>query len=98
MIDFLSQLAMELGEGVWSVAAGLVGWAMGLLADLIILLSAVLPETLFELPQLAGMWETGLGWLNWFVPIGQMEAVLAAWAAATVGYYTFQYILKHVGK
>lgn len=97
MIDFLGNLAVELGDSVWSVASGVIGWLFGLLADLILVLSAALPDGgIWELPEVAAQWETGLGWLNWWLPIGQIAAALAVWAAATVAYYTFQYILKHI--
>lgn len=95
MLDLLGGLALELGDAVWDLAAGTVGWLFGFLADMIILLSAALPDgDLMQLPQVIGQWETGLGWLNWWMPVGQLVALLTTWVAATVAYYVFQYILR----
>lgn len=94
MLDLLGSLASELGDGVFSVASGILAWAIGLIADLILVLSAALPDDPFTLPQVAADWELGLSWLNWFVPVGQIAVLLAAWVAATLAYYAFQFILK----
>lgn len=99
MIEFLGGLASTFGEGVWDVASGVLGWLIGVVADLIIVLSAALPDgDLMQLPAVGEMWETGLGWLNWWLPIGQLAALLATWIAATIAYYAFQFILRHIGK
>lgn len=98
MLELLGGLATELGEGVWSVASGLIGWLIGVVADLILTLSAALPDDPMKLPEVAADWEQGLSWLNWFVPVGQIAALLAAWVAATVAYYAFQFILKQMAK
>lgn len=99
MLDLLGGLAQEFGDGVWSVASGLIGWLFGALADVIIMFSAALPNgDLLQLPQVIEQWETGLGWLNWWMPVGQLAALLAAWVAATIAYYVFQFILKQIGK
>ena len=97
LIGTLGDLALEFGDSVFSVAAGLIGWLVGMLADLILILSAALPADFAELPTLAAGWETGLGWLNWWVPVGQIALVIAAWAAATVAYYAYKFILRHAG-
>lgn len=93
ILTWIAEQVGIFGEGVWSVASGVAAWGVGLLADLIIVLSAALPDDPFTLPELASQWETGLGWLNWWVPVGQIAAVIAAWAAAVVAFYAFRYIL-----
>lgn len=94
MLEFLGGLAVEFGDGVWSVASAVLAWGIGLIADLILVLSAALPDDPFTLPEVAADWELGLSWLNWFVPIGQMAALMGVWVVATISYYTFQFVLK----
>ena len=96
MIGFLGDLVLNFGDSVWDVCAGLLGWLVGFLASLITLLSASLPADPFQFPEVISEWNTGLSWLNWFVPIGQISAILAAWIAATIAYFTFQFILRHI--
>lgn len=96
MLDFLGGLAVELGDGVWSVASGVLSWLFGMVASFIISLSAALPDDPLHLPEVFAQWETGIEWLNWFVPVGQIAAIMAAWVAATVSYYVFQFILKQL--
>lgn len=91
-----------LGDAVWywgadalDVIAGGIGWVVGLLANFIIFLSAALPDgNLAELPQALNTWDTGLMWLNWWLPIDQLAAVMAAWVAATIVYFVFQFKLR----
>lgn len=94
MLEFLGGLAAEFGDGVFSVASGILAWGIGLIADLILTLSAALPDDPFTLPEVAADWELGLSWLNWFVPVGQIAALLGVWVAATIAYYMFQFVLK----
>lgn len=94
MLEFLGNLAVQFGDGVWSVASGVLAWAIGFVAELIIMLSAALPNDPFTFPEVIEQWETGLEWLNWFVPVGQIAAIMGVWIAATVAYYAFQFILK----
>lgn len=93
IVQWIAQLVGEFGEGVWSVASGVAAWGIGLLADLIIVLSAALPDDPLEIPQVAEQWETGLSWLNYWVPVGQIAAMLAAWVAAVIAFHAFRYIL-----
>jgi hypothetical protein len=71
---------------------------MGLLNDFIDALLditlAVLPTSPFSahISALAGL--PYLGILNWFVPIGAMVAVGAAWLAAVAVYYIIMIILR----
>lgn len=39
---------------------------------------------------------TGLGWLNWFLPIGTMLELMSAWLAAIALYYLASIILRWV--
>ena len=99
-MDFFGMLAdaaVKFGESAIDVAAGGVAWVLGTLADLLIVLSAALPDGgIWELPEVGGMWEHGLGWLNWWLPIGQLAAILAAWVAATVAYFVFQFKFRRM--
>lgn len=94
MLDWVAWGMGWFGEGVAETFSGLVAWGIGLIADLLITLSAALPSDPFELPQVAEQWETGLAWLNWWLPIGQIVALLAAWAAANIAYITFSWVIR----
>lgn len=96
MLEFLGGLALELGDGVWSVVSGVIGWVFGALASIIIALSAALPDDPIRMPEVVQDWELGLSWLNWFVPVGQIAVLMAAWVAATISYFFFQFILKQI--
>lgn len=37
-----------------------------------------------------------LGWLNWFVPVGQILGVLAAWLSAIALFYMYSIIMRWV--
>lgn len=58
---------------------GLIGKAVSWLAD-------VLPESPFiaAVGELGSGFEVGLAWLNTFVPVGQIAAMVTAWAVALV--------------
>lgn len=98
MFDMLFGLFETFGEGVWGVVGGALGWLVGVVADLIIALSAALPDNIFEFPQVIGNWETGMGWLNWFVPVSQLKALLIAWVAATVTFYGTRFVFDFISK
>lgn len=98
MFDLLLGLFDKFGEGVWSVVGGALGWVVGTLATLIINLSAALPDNIFELPTVISSWETGLCWLNWFVPVAQLEAMLVAWVGATVAFYGARFVFDFIAK
>lgn len=97
MFDLIWQAVGTFGEGVLGTVSGVVAFGIGLLADLILTLAAALPEDPFDLPVVAGQWEQGLAWLNWWLPIGQIAALLAAWAVAQLAYLSFSVILKKLG-
>lgn len=95
IIGTLGDFVLTFGMDAFDVAAGALGWLIGLAADLLIVISAALPDGGFlELPEIAGIWETGLGWLNWWLPIGQIAAILGTWLGATLAYYFFQLKLR----
>jgi len=35
-----------------------------------------------------------LGWLNWFIPVSQMVAILEVWLVAVALFYVYQMILR----
>ena len=97
LIGILGDAVIHFGTTAIDVAAGGIGWVVGTLADLIIILSAALPNgDLMQLPQVAGQWEQGLGWLNWWLPIGQLAALMTTWVASTIVYFVFQLKLKKI--
>lgn len=64
-------------------------------------------QLLTVLPQspLAGFWvdlaignhpiiATGLGWLNWFIPVRQILQITAAWLLAVGLYYIYSIIMR----
>lgn len=73
---------------------------IGILADAVVKFGEsaidVAAGGIWELPEVGGMWEHGLGWLNWWLPIGQLAAILAAWVAATVAYFVFQFKFRRM--
>ena len=78
LLGIISDAVLRFGDSVVDVLAGAIGWVVGTLADLIILLSAALPDGgIWELPAVGGIWEQGLGWLNWWLPIGQLAPTRA---------------------
>lgn len=38
-----------------------------------------------------------LGYLNWFIPIGEILVILEGWLAVVTVYYSMLYILNYVG-
>lgn len=63
-----------------------------LLAKLVNAIVSVLPVSPFP-KMLEGLHETllpYLGWLNWFIPMGTIEALFVAWTAAIVIWYAWR--------
>lgn len=59
---------------------------------------ALLPHSPFE--QFYGSFQLasqGLGWLNWFVPVGTLLAIMAVWLVAIAGYYVYKALLHWAG-
>lgn len=96
VFNALSGAADVLGSGVWAVVGGVCGWVVGCVASFVLILSAALPGDIFQLPAVVGGWETGMGWLNWFVPVGQIELLLVAWVAATLAYWVAKHVFEFV--
>lgn len=48
----------------------------------------------FVLPELV---ETGLGWLNWLVPIGDMLGLLELWLLAAAAWMLYRYLYRQLG-
>lgn len=75
-----------------SIGANLFGFVVGTLFTLLIDLLGFLPELSIEgitsgfadFGAAVASFNVGLGWLNWFVPMGGIAAVLAAWAVAEI--------------
>lgn len=72
-----------------AVASFLVGG----LFDLLILLVGLLPS--IEYPDVASTltssgFNSVVGYLNWFIPVGQMLGITTAWAAAVLAYNAYR--------
>ncbi len=39
----------------------------------------------------------GLGWLNWFVPVGTILGIMVAWLVAIAAYYVYKALLHWIG-
>ena len=53
-----------------------------------------LPDDPFKLPAVIGAWDTGIAWLNWFVPVTGILEIMALWCTATLSYYVGRYALE----
>ena len=60
----------------------MLNFLTGLISGILGFLNGVLPDSPFQsfLQGAQGL-QTGLGWLNWVVPIGDMILVFTAWLA-----------------
>jgi hypothetical protein len=94
MFDWLFNLVGMFGDGVYSAVAGLAAFLAGVVMDNLNVMLAGLPGDIFQVPTVVGSWETGIRWLNWFVPVGQMAATVAVWASATVTFYVGKWALR----
>lgn len=77
--------------------ANLVTWLNNVLNVIISAVISVLPQSPFANYDWGSFDVTGLHWLNWFVPVGQMLTLLTAWAAAVASYYVVMAILRKAG-
>lgn len=94
-------LANRFGDKVFDAVGGVLGWLFGQLANFVTFLSAALPDNPLDIAQFfenLEAWNRGLCWLNWFIPINQISALLAGWVAATLVYYTGRIVLYFIGK
>lgn len=44
-----------------------------------------------------GALSQGLGWLNWFVPVGALLGIMSVWLVAIAGYYVYKALLHWIG-
>lgn len=66
----------------------MLSFLVGLLHGIFDVLNSLLPSSPFA--SLAGSLEgasMGLGWLNWFVPVGDMLTLFGLWLVALLGWY-----------
>lgn len=101
IIGGILELANKFGSGVFDVVGGLFGWLVGQAASFLVFLSSALPSNPLDLSGFVDNivnWETGLSWLNWWLPIGQIATLLGAWVLATLAYYTARIALHFIGK
>lgn len=61
-------------------------------------LMSLLPQSPFQdFYSTLGFVGEGLGWLNWFVPVGSLLAIMAVWLVAVAGYYVYKALLHWAG-
>lgn len=100
LVFFLLSLLEIFGDFVWTALGKGLKLIFSYLADALVELMANLPTSAFlTFPDLDGAsWDTALGWLNWLVPVGELETALTAYAAAIFAYYVFKRLRKVVEK
>ena len=60
----------------------MLGFLTVILTKVLLWLSEVLPDSPFQDLTLSSTLGLGLGWLNWFVPVGQFLEIMAVWRIA----------------
>lgn len=100
LVFFLLQFLELFGDVIWQTLGKGLKLIFSYLADAVVELMANLPTSAFlSFPELDGQsWDTALGWLNWLVPISELESALTAYAAAIFAYYVFKRLRKVVEK
>ena len=73
------------------------GWLLNYLSTIVDFLGDTLPDSPFA-SVTQGMStndiiQSALGWLNWFVPIGSMSALMAAWLLIALAWLAVTYFL-----
>lgn len=76
-----------------------VDFILGGLFTFLTSLFGLLPES--PLPDLAAYVSgsaigTGLGWLNWFIPVGTLFGIATAWVACLAFYAAFSIVRKWI--
>lgn len=72
----------------------LVGFLRSVLGGIV----SLLPQSPFEqFYSTFSLLQTGLGWLNWFVPVGSLLAIMLVWLVAIAGYYAYRALLHWSG-
>lgn len=96
LFDFLELF----GDLLWQSLGKGLKLVFAYVADAVVELMANLPTSSFiNLPSLSGTnWNTALGWLNWLVPVSELETALLAYGAAIFSYYVFKRLRKVVEK
>lgn len=100
LVFFLLQFLELFGDVIWQTLGKGLKLIFSYLADAVVELMANLPTSAFlAFPDLSGAsWDTALGWLNWLVPVSELETALTAYAAAIFAYYVFKRLRKVVEK
>lgn len=94
MLEFLFGLVETFGEGALNAIGGVIGWVIGWIAQGILIFAAMLPDNIFNMPNVTVAMETGLMWLNWFVPVGGIVGLLTAWVTATTAFYMGRFVFR----
>lgn len=72
----------------------MLDFVAGLVGGLVRLLSSVLPDSPFaSFADSIDTLRTGLGWLNFFVPVGDMMLIFGAWLAALLVWAAMHFVL-----
>lgn len=99
MLEMILTLGDALGTAVFDAVGGIIGWFVGFLASFVLFVAAALPANPFDIGQFVQNhinWQTGMMWLNWFVPVGTIEVIMVAWVAATLAYFASRYVFKFI--
>lgn len=94
MLEFLFGLVEVFGDGALNAIGGVIGWVVGWIAQGILIMAAGLPENILEYPQVTAQVETGLAWLNWFVPLSGIVQLLTVWVVATTTFYGARFVFR----
>lgn len=73
---------------MFTIISKLIGWVVGLLVT-------VLPSDPFTGVSLSGM-DTGLGWLNWLVPIGDFITMMDIWLVGVAAWMLIKFFYGNV--
>lgn len=73
----------------------LLGFLSGLLGGLLDFLTGFLPASPFA-DVITGMGSLGqgIGWLNWFLPVGDLLAIFGLWIAAALVWAVVDFIVR----
>lgn len=96
-MSWLTNFFGNFGNAVESFSVAAVSAILGIINKFVGILASILPGSplrpFIDSLDLSG-WETGLGWLNWLVPVGFILEVLSAWLAAYVIYLLYSVIMR----
>lgn len=73
----------------------MLSFLAGLWGHLISFIGALLPNSPFRDLTLPSGIQTGLGWLNWFVPFDLMIGLFGLWLAGLIAYGVWRFITAH---